>query len=259
VKGLLGFDLLFIWFRRDNHKCKVHGESTMKKLKLAGSVLMVFVLASASAAWVFAGDLEPAADPAPTMHSLEDIYTLVENINALVDPAPCGPCDVTGAGVAKTGQTSSYATGDDGDLQKGIAWPDPRFSNNGDGTVTDNQTGLIWLRNANRGGSMTWADALTYCNNLADDGLDLTDGSSAGDWRLPNTKEIFSLVDFGNPNFALPVVHPFSNVQSDHYWSSTTKASETGRAWSMSMASGHTYSDFTKGNSYYVWPVRGGN
>ena len=49
------------------------------------------------------------------------------------------------APVAKTGQTTSFASGDDGDLQEGVASPSPRFTNNGDGTVTDNLTGLIWL------------------------------------------------------------------------------------------------------------------
>ena len=47
------------------------------------------------------------------------------------------------APVPKTGLTSSYLTGDDGDLQKGVPSPNPRFTNNGDGTVTDNLTGLM--------------------------------------------------------------------------------------------------------------------
>lgn len=230
----------------------------MKKFKRLGSVLMVVLLVSAFPAWGVAGDLDPADVPAPTMHSLEEVYTLVENINALVDPAPCGPCDVSGAGVEKTGQTTFYATGDDGDLQKGIAWPDPRFSNNGDGTVTDNQTGLIWLRDAILGGSKTWADALTYCNNLADDGSDLTDGSSAGDWRLPNMKEILSLVDYGNHTPTLPAGHPFENVQTAEYWSSTTVASTTGSAWYVHMSNGLVGYNI-KGGFCWVWPVRGGN
>jgi hypothetical protein len=65
------------------------------------------------------------------------------------------------AGVPKTGQTDCYyddgtsgtctcgttncPSGQDGDLEKGVAWPDPRFTDNGDGTVTDNLTGLVWL------------------------------------------------------------------------------------------------------------------
>jgi hypothetical protein len=230
----------------------------MKKLKQAGGVFMVLVMMSVFAAWVFAGDLEPSADPTPTMHSLEDIYTLVENINALVDPAPCGPCDPTGAGAAKTGQTTSYATGDDGDLQEGIAWPTPRFSDNGDGTVTDNLTGLIWLQDAKRFGQRTWADALSDCNSLADDGSALTDGSVAGDWRLPNVKELQSLIDFGRYNPALPTGHPFSNVQSHYYWSSTTFAPNTDHAWFVYMNYGRV-NDYNKSSNYYVWPVRGDN
>ena len=58
------------------------------------------------------------------------------------------------APIAKTGQTTSYATGDDGDLQNGVALPAwyPRFTDNGDGTVTDNLTGLMWAKNANMAG-----------------------------------------------------------------------------------------------------------
>ena len=53
------------------------------------------------------------------------------------------------AGVPKTGQTTSFATGDDGDLEKGVAWPNPRFITGTTGVVTDTLTGLIWLKNAN--------------------------------------------------------------------------------------------------------------
>ena len=53
------------------------------------------------------------------------------------------------APVARTGQTESNRTHDDGDLERGVASPSPRFSDNGNGTVTDNLTGLIWLKNAN--------------------------------------------------------------------------------------------------------------
>ena len=52
------------------------------------------------------------------------------------------------APVPKTGQTSSTPPVDDGGLQKGVAWPTPRFTNNNNGTVTDNLTGLIWMQNA---------------------------------------------------------------------------------------------------------------
>ena len=57
------------------------------------------------------------------------------------------------APVPKTNQTQKYYTGDDGDLEKGMAWPSPRFTDNGNGTVTDKLTGLMWLKNANCIGS----------------------------------------------------------------------------------------------------------
>ena len=53
------------------------------------------------------------------------------------------------APVPKTGQTTAYAAGDDGTLQKGVASPTPRFTDHGNGTVTDNLTGLIWTKDAN--------------------------------------------------------------------------------------------------------------
>ena len=65
------------------------------------------------------------------------------------DQIPVGPPSP----VPKTGQTTSYATGDDGELEKGVAWPNPRFTDNNNGTVTDNLTGLIWLKHANCFGS----------------------------------------------------------------------------------------------------------
>ena len=70
------------------------------------------------------------------------------------------------APVERTGQTESYATGDDGDLQRGAIWPNPRFTDNGNGTVTDNLTGLIWLKNADCFGQRSWSDALSDCNSL---------------------------------------------------------------------------------------------
>ena len=51
--------------------------------------------------------------------------------------------------LARTGQTTLYESGDDGDLQAGAAWPNPRFENLGDGTIRDRLTGLVWLQDAN--------------------------------------------------------------------------------------------------------------
>ena len=115
-------------------------------------------------------------------------------------PCPCLEAIEGGGGIPKTGQTISYATGDDGDLQKGFAWPYPRFTDNGDGTVTDELTSQIWLKDAGCLGPRKWIEALSDANGLADGSCGLTDGSSAGDWRLPNRFELLVLVDIGNQN-----------------------------------------------------------
>ena len=87
------------------------------------------------------------------------------------------------AKVEKTGQIISYSAtgGEDGDLKKGVKWPKPRFVDNGNGTVTDRLTKLIWLKNANAFGIRTWEQALSDANTLASGSAGLTDGSVAGD------------------------------------------------------------------------------
>lgn len=166
------------------------------------------------------------------------------------------------APVPKTGQTSSYATGDDGDLQMGVPWPDPRFFDNGDGTVTDELTGLIWLKNANcTNGTKIWSASLTFANSLYDGwtgDCGLSDGSSAGAWRLPNVRELHSLIDFARTNPALPAGHPFTGVQMSYYWSSTKELISANHAWVVSMYHGKLISVVAV-TSHYVWPVRGGN
>ena len=165
--------------------------------------------------------------------------------------------------VPKTGQTTSYQAGDDGDYKKGVAWPNPRFTvgTGADGTncVTDNLTGLIWARNANLDGAKTWYDAIAYCTNL-------TYGGTNG-WRLPNVREMHSLIDYGRNNPALcntsgtgPWAEndPFTDVQSgSYYWSSTTAAVDTHYAWFLYLSDGYVEPN-DKTNPWYVWPVRGG-
>ncbi|MEW6104350.1 MAG: DUF1566 domain-containing protein, partial [bacterium] len=154
----------------------------------------------------------------------------------------------------KTGQTTSYATGDDGDLEKGVSWPDPRFTIGGNGTVTDNLTGLMWTRNANLAGARTWQGALDYVAGM-NTGANPNYGYT--DWRLPNRKELRSLIDYSKFNPALPSGHPFINVSSGVYWSSSSYAPNTGLAWIVPMYSGYFYA-YYKSGSLYVWPVRSG-
>ncbi|MBF0336488.1 MAG: DUF1566 domain-containing protein [Nitrospirae bacterium] len=153
----------------------------------------------------------------------------------------------------QTGQTTSYATGDNGSIRAGAAWPSPRFTA-GANTVTDNLTGLMWTKDANLPGTgKTWQEALDYVASM---------NSGAGtygytDWRLPNINELESLVDSGRYLPALPSGHPFINVQSDYYWSSTSYAGATSLAWLVVINGGDVNAD-AKSSSFYVWPVRSG-
>lgn len=61
------------------------------------------------------------------------------------------------------------------------------FTDNGDGTISDEATGLMWMQTDNKQG-VNWEDALTYAENLEFAGY--------SDWRLPDAKELQSIVDY---------------------------------------------------------------
>jgi hypothetical protein len=184
-----------------------------------------------------------------------DVTTFLEHFGRSQFNNPCPPDGP--APVPKTWQTTSYGTGDDGDLRRGIEWPAPRWRDNGDGTVTDHLTGLIWLKNANCFGERVWNNARVDCNGLSSGRCGLTDGSSAGDWRLPNVRELQSHIDYDVYDPAIWDLHPFVNVQSSNYWSSSTGAYYTDYAWYVYMYSGRVDGN-VKTSNFCVWPVRGG-
>ena len=189
--------------------------------------------------------------------SLPMFYRICGSSNRLVYVSP----------VPKTGQTNSYNTGDNGYYTNGAAWPNPRFTVGAPGAatncVTDNLTGLIWARNANLDGNKTWSNAVTYCENLIYGGC--------SDWRLPNVKELESLIDFG---WSAPALcntvgighwqenNPFTGVSSGsavYYWSNTKYAPPVFWVWYVDLDSGlveicPTPEEWT----LRVWPVRGG-
>ncbi|MBT8368592.1 MAG: DUF1566 domain-containing protein, partial [Deltaproteobacteria bacterium] len=141
---------------------------------------------------VSAGDLNPTGPPASTMHSLNEIYSQNENIlKKLSNSNP--------AMVPASGKKASIASGDDGDLKKGLAWPTPRFKDNGDGTIKDNLTGLTWLQNARcinieypefdadgeQDGRVTWQHALNFISGINYGTYPKCSGGCS-DWRLPS-------------------------------------------------------------------------
>ncbi|MBF0615039.1 MAG: DUF1566 domain-containing protein [Magnetococcales bacterium] len=162
------------------------------------------------------------------------------------------------APVPQSGQTISYGTNDDGALRKGIASPSPRFTDLGNGTVTDALTGLMWMKNASCWSFLGWSAALTKITDL-NSGSATCSGYSGTytDWRLPNRSEMMSLMDYGRSNPPLPSGHPFSGVQIMYYLTSTTYSADTSRVWTMFSDNG-SFNHNVKAGSYYIWPVRGG-
>ena len=140
--------------------------------------------------------------------------------------------------------------------------PDPRFTDNKNGTVTDNLTKLIWLKNTNCFGMTDWESAVLAAKGLkqGDCGpnpeLVLSDGSSAGDWRLPTMKELCTLIDFSKRDPALPYGHKFSATPTGYHWSATTLDHYSGMAWIVYIESGTTCYEGVKNRAGYVWPVR---
>jgi hypothetical protein len=159
-----------------------------------------------------------------------------------------------------------------------------RYADLGNGTVQDCATGLLWLKNASCEslGPVKWDKAITNVASLADGSCGHTDGSSAGDWRLPEIGELCntgeapvveeicpagaastSLINSAFP-YPGPAVSntagtgiwkkndPFVGVLSSSYWSGT-KAGTLG-AWGVNSSIGV---QFIRRDYYYrVWPVR---
>ena len=101
----------------------------------------------------------------------------------------------------------------------------------GDGTVTDTSTGLMWQQQATHAGTMTWEQALAYCEGLSLGGYT--------DWRLPAKKELISLVDDSRYNPSIDTDY-FPGTAASWYWSSTTYVGGTTSAWGRGLGAAAT-------------------
>jgi hypothetical protein len=184
-----------------------------------------------------------------------------------------------------SGQTASYGPGSDGDVRAGAAlW----YTDNGDGTITDNNTGLMWEKKDDSGGihgqdnGYTWGITHTpYTMN----GTMVTEFlatlntepcfASHCDWRIPNVKELQSIVDYEIPYPGPTVNAAFHNVAGCpgctdvrlascsctyawDYWSSTTYRSVPFYAWHVDFGFGTVSGLGLKFYDQYVRAVRGG-
>lgn len=210
---------------------------------------LALAISTVALGFVLAGNLDPPGPPAPTMVTLQQIY----------DGAH--PVDTCFNNVG-------------------------RFVDCGNGTVKDTVSHLIWLKNANCLGLKTWADANIAAALLGQGtsggiACGLTDGSKPGDWRLPtlqcpsgascpmSTPPNGEFASIFAPSCLPPHIlntagtgcwsegNPFSGVQSDNYWPSTTYASGPNQGWRANLNTGFAATYFKDG-TFYVWPVRGG-
>ncbi len=123
----------------------------------------------------------------------------------------------TMAKLPDTGQTKDFLAsfGEDSDYLINI----PDFTDNMDGTITDNVTKLMWQKTD--GGEMTFEAGAQYC-----DGLSLAGYS---DWRLPSPAELFSILNHNNNNPALDVKY-FTKTDAEYWWTSKEQINDKSKA-----------------------------
>ncbi|WP_167880730.1 DUF1566 domain-containing protein [Leptospira yanagawae] len=133
----------------------------------------------------------------------------------------------------------------------------PSFTDNGDGTIKDQTTGLTWQKcslgqnnDATCSGasnSVVWGSALTYCNSLS---------LGTKTWRLPNRNELVGLFHFASLTAPMIDQSMFPNTTSNFYWTSTTYADNTLNAWYVNFNSPaapfNLYDGINKGTSLFV-------
>jgi len=158
--------------------------------------------------------------------------------------------------------------GVEGELEEGCSCAGnlngTRWCDNLDGTVTDLTTCLIWLRRADWGQIHPWVEgeitlgAHSRASSLkeGDLGSYLSDGSQAGDWRLPTKKEVEWLVS-GPEGVSFEEQRAFVGITETNYWTSATSLDFPSLAWTISPDVGIP-ALAPKVSPYSVWPVRSG-
>lgn len=152
------------------------------------------------------------------------------NVSSLADDVTISVSDPSLIYLSKTGQTTSYdqlgnevtdgSLKDDGFYQYGIHFS---FTDNGDGTILDNNTLLTWEQGYSEN-NLTLAVAESYCTN------------KGVEWRLPNIYEFFSILNYWEDS-ALDGTY-FNVAQDGYYWTSTNEAGSALNYWTINAANG---------------------
>ena len=164
------------------------------------------------------------------------------------------PCPLDGpAPIPQTGQALNFWGKDDGFYECGVKPIDQRFTNNCDGTFSDHLTGLMWFNTYAVGFlNFTWIDAM-----LVIDDYNTNEFAGYNDWRMPNIKELQSLVDYGQYAPAMADnLNPY--WEGETVWSSTTQSNDWHYKYAVDFYDGTTVLAHYEGINR-VLPVRGGH
>jgi hypothetical protein len=219
----------------------------------------------------------PSVDDAePVGEFLDECVDGVATALAGGDLPTCGGGG--GGGLPATGQTTSYGAGSDGDVQAGTA---RSFTDNGDGTITDNVTGLMWEKKWDDGSIHDKDNGYSW--STGDDNMNgtmvttfLADLNSGGgfaghtDWRIPSRFELESLLnmevfdpatysEFNNGCTGGCTVTTCSCTGSGFYLSSTTRQTDPNGATGVFFYNGDTMSSLSKTGNFSVRAVRSGS
>jgi len=268
---------------------------------------LIFSLLFAALALVpaaaFGKELNPTAAPdAMNSHTLENIYNRLDTgadasdtepdavpgntgtgytLNEIMEKAPAIVDDTDRATLADVTKDKTFrglTSGKRGLRTASYEEPAPtcsgtsygtadRWCDNGDGTVTDMTTGLVWLENAkctgtfagidNSTGELSWSNAVIWSTAMKSGVCGLTDSSAEGDWRLPTKSELAGITTGVNAVSSSAQQAFGGSVQAGWYWTSTSYSDYPIRAWFVNLSIGYV-NVVDKALAYGMWPVRGG-
>jgi uncharacterized protein YcfL len=134
-----------------------------------------------------------------------------------------------------------------------------RFTDKGNGTIYDSFNNLTWLKNDTCFGYIAWSSALARSSTMASGQCGVTDGSAAGDWRLPTESELRSIVTDKQTVYTLNAAG-FNVDYAYSFWSSTTHSSDANRAWWLQISGMSILTMYAsdKNQFKYAWMVRNG-
>jgi len=207
---------------------------------------------------------EPSGPPGSTSYSTDDIMSVMpvaDNTNGadvsdVADGKTFWSLRTDGSWGQQTGTLEQTPCIECSGTMNGTRWCDQ-----GNGTIKDMDTGLIWLKKADWSGIFSWSEDIydsanqqisSLCDGSYQSGL--SDGSVYGEWRLPTKREMELLVS-GNEPVSESNPRAFTGVKQ-WYWTSTTVSTSDSAAWYLNITNG-TVSTITKtGAALNIMAVR---